>query len=143
MIEASIDALLQQSGARLYDTQIVTENDETIYRVYVYVPGGVSLDQCVTFTHLISPLLDVTPPMQSAYRLEVSSPGIERALKRFEHFIYSVGENIALVLKDKSKVRGKLLSADDASQTLQIESETGVQTVKFDQVAKAKTYFEW
>jgi len=139
----ALDALLQQSNARLYDTQVVTENDETIYRVFVYVKGGISLDQCVEFTHLISPLLDVNPPMQSAYRLEVSSPGIERPLKTFHHFLLSIDENVAVVLRDKSKLRGRLSAVDETQQTMVITNDEGEHGVDFTNIVKAKTYFEW
>ena len=54
----------------------------TIYRVLITKVGGVNLDLCATISYELSPFLDVNPPMSQAYRLEVSSPGIERKLTK-------------------------------------------------------------
>ena len=141
-LETDIKNLVESIGLHLYDTSVVTENSETIYRVNVIGEGGTSLDQCVEATKLISPMLDVTPPVQGEYRLEVSSPGIERKLKTLEHFRFSVGEKVKLTLQDKTKLRGTLKSAAEDG-TLVIETEEGEKEVSFDSVIKGATYFEW
>ena len=141
-LETDIKNLVESIGLHLYDTSIVTENSETIYRVNVIGEGGTTMDQCVEATKLISPMLDVTPPVQGEYRLEVSSPGVERKLKTLEHFHYSVGEKVKLTLQDKTKLRGELKSVGEDG-ILAIETEAGTETVPFDSVVKAATYFEW
>lgn len=140
-LESDIKSLVESIGLHLYDTAIVTENSETIYRVNVIGEGGTTLDQCVEATKLISPLLDVTPPVQGEYRLEVSSPGIERKLKTLEHFRFSVGEKVKLTLQDKTKLRGELKAVEDGTVTL--ETEEGERRVAFGDIVKAATYFEW
>ena len=92
-LESDIKSLVASLGLELYDTAVVNEGDETIYRVSVIDTEiedgkrkGVSLDKCVELTHLISPLLDVTPPVSGEYRLEVGSAGIERKLVKLSHF---------------------------------------------------------
>ena len=84
-LEKDIESFVQSLGLELYEIAVVKENEETIYRVSVlsgtFENGkrkGVSLDECVHLSRLISPLLDVTPPLDGDYRLEVGSPGIER-----------------------------------------------------------------
>ncbi|WP_345987339.1 ribosome maturation factor RimP [Sulfurimonas sp. HSL1-2] len=141
-LESDIKNLVESIGLHLYDTSIVTENSETIYRVNVIGEGGTTMDQCVEATKLISPMLDVTPPVQGEYRLEVSSPGVERKLKTLEHFRYSVGEKVKLTLQDKTKLRGELKSVGEDG-TLTIETEAGTEAIPFDSVVKAATYFEW
>jgi len=140
-LETDINNLVESIGLHLYDTSIVTENGETIFRVNVMGEGGTTLDQCVEATKLISPLLDVTPPVQGEYRLEVSSPGIERKLRTIEHFRFSVGEKVKITLQDKTKLQGLLKSAEN--DTLVVETEEGPREVAFDDVVKASTYFEW
>lgn len=140
-LETDINNLVESIGLHLYDTSIVTENGETIFRVNVMGEGGTTLDQCVEATKLISPLLDVTPPVQGEYRLEVSSPGIERKLRTIEHFRFSVGEKVKMTLQDKTKLQGLLKSAEN--DTLVVETEEGPREVAFDDVVKASTYFEW
>lgn len=140
-LESDIGSLVESIGLHLYDTAILTENGETIYRVNVIGEGGTTLDQCVEATKLVSPLLDVTPPVQGEYRLEVSSPGIERKLKTLEHFRFSVGEKVKLTLQDKTKLRGELKAVGDGTVTL--ETEEGERRVAFGDIVKAATYFEW
>jgi len=141
-LERDIKKMVESIGLSLYDTQILNENENTIYRVSVTAPGGVTLDQCAELTHLINPLLDVTPPMSGEYRLEVSSPGIERRLKTLEHFAQSVGEKVSFSTLTKEKFEGELLSVDGEEITV-LTKEEGEQKVSFRAISKAKTYFEW
>ncbi len=147
-LQTDIESLVKSVDLELYDSVIVNEGEETIFRVSVISPEfedgkrkSVSLDRCVELTHLISPLLDVTPPVSGEYRLEVGSPGIERKLTTLDHFKKSIGEDIALVYDGKEKLRAKLLEVD--GKTLRFEGEDGVVEINFDDVKKAKTYFEW
>ncbi len=147
-LQNDIEAVVKSVDLELYDTVIVNENEETIFRVSVISNEvedgkrkGVSLDECVELTHLISPLLDVTPPVSGEYRLEVGSPGIERKLTTLEHFKKSVGENVSLVLGEKEKIRGKLVKVE--GNKLFVEADGEIHEVDFNTVKKAKTYFEW
>ncbi len=141
-LESDIKTMLNSIDLSLYDTTITSENEETIYRVSVTKAGGVSMDKVVEATKLISPMLDVTPPVSGEYRLEVSSPGIERKLSNISHIENSIGEKVALTMKDKTKYRGELLHVKDNNITLKTEDE-GEITVSYADVNKAKTYFEW
>jgi ribosome maturation factor RimP len=141
-LERDIKKMVESIGLSLYDTQILNENEQTIYRVSVTAPGGVTLDQCAQVTHLINPLLDVTPAMSGEYRLEVSSPGIERRLKTLEHFAQSVGEKVVLSTVNKEKFEGELLNVSGEEITLLTKDE-GEKTLTFRSISKAKTYFEW
>jgi ribosome maturation factor RimP len=140
-LETDIRKMVESIGLSLYDTAILNENEHTIFRVSVTAPGGVSLDQCVEATHLISPLLDVTPPVGGEYRLEVSSPGIERKLKTLDHFAQSIGEKVALGTIDKQKHEGELLGVEN--DEILLKTAEGEQRIPFRSISKAKTYFEW
>lgn len=141
-LERDIKKMVESIGLSVYDTAVVNENENTIYRVSVTAPGGVTLDQCVEVTHLISPLLDITAPVSGEYRLEVSSPGIERKLKTLEHFSQSVGEKAAVTTLQKEKFEGEILSVENEEITLKTK-ENGSVTIPFKSISKAKTYFEW
>jgi len=147
-LQSDIESVIKSVGLELYDTVIVNENDETIFRVSVisndFEEGkrkSVSLDEYVELTHLISPLLDVTSPVSGEYRLEVGSPGIERKLTKLDNFKKSVGENISLLLDEKEKIKGNLLKVE--GNKLFVEKDDTVQEVDFNNIKKAKTYFEW
>jgi ribosome maturation factor RimP len=147
-LEKDIKSFVESLGLKLYDTSVVNENDEVIFRVSVISENitdgkreGVTLDTCVALTHLISPLLDVTPPVSGNYRLEVGSAGIERKINSLEQFTLSIGENVALTLSGKEKVIGKLLKVDGQTLSLDVDGET--KEVAFSTIKKAKTHFEW
>lgn len=84
-----------QSGQAL---QVMAENPET---------GRISLDECTLISRNISPLLDVEDPLASAYRLEVSSPGIDRPLTRTEDFIRFQGFEAKVELETPSETGQK------------------------------------
>ncbi len=147
-LQSDIKSIVKSVGLELYDTAIVNENDETIYRVSVISNElkdgkkvGVSLDSCVELTHLISPLLDVTPPVSGEYRLEVGSPGIERKLTTISQFSKSIGEKVVLILSDKTKLKGTLTNVEASKLFIDVDGE--VKEVNFNDINKAKTYFEW
>ena len=147
-LQSDIESVIKSVGLELYDAVVVSENDETIYRVSIISTEiedgkrkGVSLDTCVEITHLISPLLDVSPPVSGDYRLEVGTAGIERKLANMNHYKKSIGERVSLLCSDKVKVRGILLNVEGSKITVKTEDEE-VQ-VEFNEIVKAKTYFEW
>ena len=80
------DALVGECGVKFYGTQTQKTGDNLIFRVFITKDGGVTLDDCVKVSELISPILDVNPPVSGKYYLEVSSPGLERILSDLRHF---------------------------------------------------------
>lgn len=147
-LENDIKSFVKSLDLELYDISTVSEFDETIYRISVVsneIEDGkrkpVSLDSCAELSRLISPLLDVTPPVSGDYRLEVSSPGIERKLKNLHHYELSIGENVQLGFASRDKLKGKLLKVEDSKVTVLADGKEEV--VDFGEISKGKTYFEW
>jgi len=140
-LEVQIAKIIEANGAALYDTEVVTEFDETIYRVLVTKVGGVKLDLCATISHELSPFLDVHPPMSQAYRLEISSPGIERKLIKPVHFKNALGEKVKLKLGAGDKVKGTLISADNDG--IVVETKQGEEGFTYSELNTCKTYFDW
>ena len=136
-----IEKIIKGNGASFYDSEIVTEFEETIFRVFITKEGGVTLDLCATISNELSPFLDVHPPMSSHYRLEVSSVGIERKLSQPSHFQSAIGERLKIKVSGSDKLKGILKSADNKSITL--ETKHGEESYDYNEIAKAKTYFEW
>ncbi len=140
-LETQIAKIVEANGAALYDTEIVTEFDETIFRVLVTKVGGVSLDLCATISHELSPFLDVHPPMSQRYRLEISSPGIERKLTKPVHFKNAIGEKVKLKITGGDKLKGVLKSADNDG--IVVETKQGDERFEYGALGTAKTYFDW
>jgi len=140
-LDTQIAKIIEANGAALYDTEVVTEFDETIFRVLVTKVGGVNLDLCADISHELSPFLDVHPPMNGQYRLEVSSPGIERKLTKPVHYQNAIGEKVKIKVPGEERIKGVLKSAD--SNGFVVETKQGDETLTYSQVGTAKTYYDW
>jgi len=140
-INDNIEKIIQSLGSSLYDIEVVSEFDETILRVMITKQGGVSLDDCADISREISLFLDVNPPMEHEYRLEVSSLGIERKLIQPKHFIRSIGEKVKLKIVEVGQVIGLLKDANEKEIAVEVDGET--KTFTYPQINKARTYFEW
>ena len=140
-LDTQIAKIVEANGAALYDTEVVTEFEETIFRVLITKVGGVSLDLCATISHELSPFLDVHPPMSERYRLEISSPGIERKLTKPVHFKNAIGEKVKLKVTGGDKLKGILKSADNDG--IIVETKQGDESFKYTVLGTAKTYFDW
>ncbi|MCV6606804.1 MAG: ribosome maturation factor RimP [Campylobacterales bacterium] len=136
-----IEPILEGLDLKIYDTEVATEAGSVIYRVYVTKSSGVTLDEIVEATKQISPILDVYPPVSGEYRLEVSSPGVERVLKKSTHFEQSIGEKARIKLKDKTKFTGTIKEVNGDDITLDVKGELEVYNI--NDMQKARTQFDW
>jgi len=134
--------ILHDCGVDLYDIEIVSENERKIFRIYITSKDGISLDKCSEVTKILSPILDLEPPVSGEYTLEVSSPGIERPLRKNEHYIGSIGEMVKVKLINTDKIIGKLESLEDGKITL-VEDDGEVVSISLDDIDKARTYYKW
>ena len=138
----TIRKIIEDNGASYYDSEIVSENSNRIFRIYITAKEGVTLDLCAKISRIISPILDLEPPVSGAYTLEVSSPGIERTLKKNEHFTGSIGQDVKIKLINTDKIIGKLNSFD--GKVLEITEEDGEHTqINLEDIDKARTYYKW
>ena len=106
-----IEALVLNLGYKLYDVEMLKENGENIFRVSIASQNGINHDDCKKVSEALSPLLDVYPPFENKYSLEVSSPGIDRKLKTPNHFQLSLNERVKVVLLNGEKILGILKDA--------------------------------
>ncbi|MBZ7978559.1 MULTISPECIES: ribosome maturation factor [unclassified Campylobacter] len=136
-----LENLAKQLNLVIYDTELAKEGNNFIYRIFILKDGeskSVSLDDCEQFSRLISPILDLNPPTDEKYFLEVSSPGLERKLTKIEHFKLSIGEILKIKTKEKEEIISKLLGADDEKITL----EDGT-ILNYADIKSTKTYIYW
>lgn len=83
---ALIEPAIQEKGLELVDVEYIKEGAHWYLRLYIDKNGGVDLDDCSAVSHAVSDILDEKDPIAQAYMLEVSSPGLERPLKKNEDF---------------------------------------------------------
>lgn len=140
-LEESIKLTVESLGAKLYDISTLREHDKNIFRVSITYEGGVNLDKCAEISRMLSPILDVEEPMNGEYLLEVSSPGIERKLKKVDHFLASIGEKVKVKNFATEVFKGELICADE--EKIVIKTEFGNEELTYDNILSAATYFEW
>ena len=143
MDRKTLEDLVKSCGVSLYDTEIVTENDHKIYRIYIVSPDGITLDKCTEVTKILSPLYDVEPPVEGEYFLEVSSPGIERKLSSPHHFKYSIGELVKIKHINEGKLKGKIIDANDDEVTIKEKNSKEEKKIAYSDILNAKTYYTW
>lgn len=135
--------VVDDMGIELYDV----ERAGGILRVTVDSPGGVSLDQVAEATRRISRLLDEHDPVPGRYTLEVTSPGLERALRTPEHFARAVGMQAAVRVRTPEgsveRLEGTIVAADDTTVTIEVANQGGRRSVAYPDVDRARTVFVW
>jgi ribosome maturation factor RimP len=122
---------VMMSGGQRPTLQVMVERSDR---------GPVTLDQCAEVSHALSALLDVADPLPGAYRLEVTSPGLDRPLVRrgdYERFAgFEARLETELPIEGRRRFRGRLLGiADDQVRLALPEGET---SIPFDAIKKAK-----
>ncbi|SEA66303.1 ribosome maturation factor RimP [Desulfuromusa kysingii] len=91
-IEELVLPIIEDLGCELVDIEYQREDRGWVLRFFLDKDGGINLDDCATASREISSMLDVENVISTAYSLEVSSPGIERPLKKPEDFIRFTGQ---------------------------------------------------
>jgi ribosome maturation factor RimP len=138
-VRTEVAPVVAPLGLSVYDV-VQTGRD---LRLVLDRPGGVDVDTLEEASRLVGPCLDGI--MAGAYTLEVSSPGLERSLRRPEHFAAARDEQVTVKARNDEGVierrRGLLVAVDDAGIT--VRTETGEQHVRFDAIESARTVFEW
>lgn len=145
-----IEPVLASLDLELFDLELTGSGGGRILRVVVDRTGGVDLDAITAATQAIAPLLDsrsekADPSLAGPYALEVSSPGLERPLRRPDHYRRAVGSTVSVKTRDDQgaarRVRGVLTAADDDGVNL--ETDAGPERIAYADVTQARTVFEW
>ena len=90
--------IVGERGFELADVEFVKEGPNWYLRVYIDKEGGITIDDCEMVSRTLEKKMDEADPIQQAYILEVSSPGIDRPLKKPEDFVKYAGEIVDIKL---------------------------------------------
>ena len=144
-VEALVRPVVESAGLEVWDVAFRGEGGRSVLRVTVDRDGGVDLDTIAGVSERLSRRLDLEDFGPKGYALEVSSPGLERALRTRRHFERSVGERVkvktAVPVEGRNVLEGALVSAD--AEAIVVASEGGELRVPYADVASARTVFEW
>lgn len=124
LIEPGVEAL----GFELVDVRLAGSGRSRVLRVYIDIPGGVTVEDCAEVSEQLSAILDVEDPIRERYTLEVSSPGLDRPLMQPKDFRRFSGETVKLRLRQpragQRNFRGRLLGMTDGNVVLDLGEET-------------------
>lgn len=136
--------LAEGLGFELVDVEFVKEGSQMVLRIFIDIEGGITIDHCKEMSQALSDELDRIDPIEQNYHLEVSSPGIERPLKKEADFIRFIGEAATLKLfaplEGRKKYTGILCGLEDDVILLEDENKNMVKIPR-SQVAKANLAF--
>ena len=148
--EALVRPVIEQAGFEFVELATTREHGRKVLRVVVDRPGGVDLDALSQLSARVSRHLDQEGYEDGPYGLEVSSPGIERPLKRPEHFARSVGEQVKVKttapMAGSRTHTGTLVSADEDAiviATADGDEGTGDLRVPYADIVSARTVVDW
>ena len=120
--------ILEEMGLQLWDVVYEKEGSGWYLRYYVDKEDGIDINSCEAFSRAISDVLDEADPIDGSYTLEVSSPGIERALTRDWHFETLMGQQLLVrLIRPVEGVRdfiGTLTDYRDGTLTLLLDEKT-------------------
>ena len=132
--------ITEEHGLFLWDVRFEKEGADWFLRILIDSDEGVTLEDCEAVSRPLSRLLDEKDPIEQSYYLEVSSPGIERELRKPEHFAVCIGDAIRLrlirPLNGEREFTGVLTDYQDGKLT--VETETGEQSFAFADCAFVK-----
>ena len=144
-VRGAVEPVLDRLGLELVDVEMVGSGRARTLRLAVDRSGGVDLEALAAATTPVSAALDETAAVSGPYNLEVSSPGLERPLRRPSEFTRFIGTTITLKSHEPvggaRRHRGRLLVADADGVTLDVDGEE--RRFSYDGIASARTVFEW
>lgn len=137
-VEEIIKPYADELGLSVWDITFKKEGTDWHLRIFIDKEGGVSIDDCVDLTHAVSKPIDEADPISQSYMLEVSSPGVERELKKDEHFKKYIGSPVFLrLIRAQNGVRdfkGTLEKYENKKITVKLQDETVATFDKKDTV---------
>ena len=144
-VESLIKEKIESLGYYLYDVEYVKEGAEYYLRIYIDKETGIDLNDCEKVSNEINDLLDKADYIKEQYFLEVSSPGIERILKKDKHLEQNIGKKVDVKLfkkdeKGKKEYKGILKKFNQEEIIIEAEETTQIERKDISQI---KTIYDW
>ena len=143
-IRSAVAPVLAELKLSLYDVEFSGTGRARVVRVTVESPNGIGIDELTDATRALDPIVE--PLVTGAFQLEVSSPGLERTLRRPEHFDGAVGQMVSVKYRapDGSVTRVRAQLSATTATTIELLGDAG-QTfeIPHDAITAAHTVFEW
>ena len=122
-----IEPTILSLGLELWACDLRPSGNQALLRIYIDREGGVTLEDCTRVSREIGAILDVEDPIKNRYQLEVSSPGLDRALMTLSHFERYVGHEVKLRLRsaqdNRRQLVGRIEKVEDGKIVLSVAGE--------------------
>ena len=139
----TVEPYLEAEGVELDDLDVRGRGRGRIVRVTVDSDEGVGVDRIAELSRGLSRLFDDLDPLEGAYTLEVSSPGLERELRRPSHYRKAVGREVSITTREpvegSTTHAGILDGATEADVAVRVDD--AVRTIPLGSIARARTVF--
>ena len=135
-IQEKIEPIIVNLGYELYDVEYTKDGKDYFLRVYIDNDKGISLEDCEKVSNAINDIIDTEDFIKEQYFLEVSSPGVERVLKKDKHLEKNIGEQV-----NKKQLSGFLQKFDKDYIYLKMEEKT--LQIDRKSIAQIKTVYNW
>ena len=151
-VEELVTKTINDLGYDVYDVMYVKEGKDNYLRIFIDNSEGISLEDCEKVNNAITDMLDDANYIKDQYFLEISSPGIERHIRKEKHLQQSIGEDVYVKTFDiipnlKSKeITGVLKAFDENSILIELDNDTENENiVKIDRknIALMKRIYKW
>jgi ribosome maturation factor RimP len=140
-----VEAVLDEMGFELVEVEYLAKQSRWVLGLYIDKPGGVTIDDCAQVSREISYLIDVKDVIDHEYVLEVSSPGLNRPLKKERDFRWARGKRVKVKmlapLEGRRNFTGTLKNFE--AGTLYVETEGGLVALPWREVDKARVIYEF
>ncbi len=145
-VEILLEPIIKNLGYDLYDVKYEKEGKDYYLRIIIDKPEGIDINDCENVNNNINDILDEADYIKEQYFLEVSSPGIERILRKSKHYNAQIGKEISVKLfKPIEKKKEFIGILENFNETDGITLKVDNTTIKIDlkDIAVAKTIFNW
>ena len=144
-VQEFVQPVINQLGYYVWDVEYVKEGSEWYLRITIDSEDGITIDDCETVHRAIDPVIDEHDPIENAYHLEVSSPGIERVLRTAEHIEAWAGEEVEAKLfapiDGKKAIRGILGGIENGIVTIECDGKT--YAIEHKKISRMPTVFDF
>jgi ribosome maturation factor RimP len=143
-IKNLLDPLLEEKGLELVDIEYAGGGRGSVLRIFIDKENGITVEDCANISREFGLLLDVHDVIPYSYTLEVSSPGLNRALKKSKDFIRFKGKKVKIKTKENLYQRrvfiGQLIDFHDDIASIRVEGQT--YHIPFYDIEKANLELE-
>jgi|YNPNPStandDraft_1061719.scaffolds.fasta_scaffold13695_1 ribosome maturation factor RimP len=144
-LEAQLAARLEAAGFELVLAEYLPAGSRSLLRLRIDRPGGVTVEDCARMSEYLGAWLEVIDPFPGPYRLEVSSPGVNRPLVRRDDFERFAGQTARITFQEASGQKKTVVGVLQGLQEDQVQILTaeGLYRIAFPAIRKARIQYRW